>query len=114
MDDVVTRLEGEGHTRGIHTLCTAASLGGTRCEVVDGEDAQACRRNHDAGGHGRVDEGHAVARQRRGVEARIVVAHVVRVLGGGAERLDKRYALVIEAQLKRLARAAIGHGKERD
>ena len=38
----------------------------------------------------------------------------MRVLGGGAERLGKRYALVIEAQLKRLARAAVGHGKERD
>ena len=104
VDHVVARLEREGHARGVHAARAASGLCGAGAEVGDREDGQARARHLDACGDGGVGEGDLSA--RKGRYLRVVV------LGRRAQRLDEGDVLVGEAQLERLARAAVRDREE--
>ena len=112
VDDIVARLEGEGHARGVDAAGAAAVLGRARREVGDREHADTRRRDDDARGDWRVEEGHEAAAQGHHVTGGRGTRHGDGVLGGGSERLDEGDALVVEAKLERLAGGAVGHGEE--
>ena len=113
VDDVVARLERKRDGRGVDAAARAV-LGHVPGQVCHGQDGELGRGHHDAGGHGGVDERHLAARKRRGA-GRLVclgVAERHAVLGGACERLAKHHVLVAKAELKVLARGAVGHGEQ--
>ena len=112
VDDVVSRLEGEGHARGVHAAGTAAGLCRAGAEVAHREDRQARGGDDYARRHRRVKERDLAARQGPAGVGRRRVRDPAGVVLGRAQGLRKRDGLVIEAQLKGLAGRSVRHGKE--